>query len=204
MSLEPQRTLNLQSDVPDDLNKPIPAIKRPSKKGVNVAIHHDGETVSVSVELDRLVEFSHSSMRGRFPMAKKRHYESKLSRHQKWILRILLGWELHTEKWIAAHPADSSIEGMKGYHEAGTDWQPNRLARDREGIPTPTYRADMSRALRRLEQRGLVDRFPLNEAHPHRTYRVKLSPRGLATAKRIEGWTKGSWELAIGAPRLNG
>jgi DNA-binding HxlR family transcriptional regulator len=131
-------------------------------------------------------------------MAKQPRYALKLSRTQKAILSLIRHWEEGTDEWIEQHPTHPSLQAVKEYRQDGMDWQPNRMLREKfEREPTPTFRADMSRALRRLEQRGLVERFPMREDHPALTYRVKLTPRGRKTSQRLQGYQRQYFERRL-------
>jgi hypothetical protein len=124
-------------------------------------------------------------------MAKQPRYAAKLSQTQKAILRLLGGWERETDDWMILNPTHPNLDAVKVYRDEGMDWQPNRWRREASGSePTATYRADMSRALRRLEQRALVERFPMREDRPGRTFRVKLTPRGRKIEKRLWGYDR--------------
>jgi hypothetical protein len=135
------------------------------------------------------------------PRTKWPRYAAKLSRIQDHILYILMRWEYESLNWMVTHPNDPSLEGFKEYYDGGMDWQPTRIFASLEDrVRTPAFRADISRSLRRLEQRGLLTRFPREAEHPHYTYRVKLTPRGLTLAKRICGITPTTWEHFVNQP----
>jgi DNA-binding PadR family transcriptional regulator len=65
--------------------------------------------------------------------------------------------------------------------EWGVDWDPSRG----QDSWTPTDRAVVSRALRRLEQRGLVERKNEQTDNPARTTNVRLTARGREVANRL-------------------
>jgi hypothetical protein len=123
-----------------------------------------------------------------YPRKKQARYVAKLSRWQKRILKELWWWEDGLDRWLWEHPGDSLWTDQKASREEGMDWCPRRIIGvDRwEIIPWgPRERTDASRALRRLEQRGLVERIPFNGSQ--RTRVVRFTPRGRKVGRRLTG-----------------
>jgi hypothetical protein len=88
--------------------------------------------------------------------------EPRLSELQRTILRHICG----------------ETAGVEG---AVTPWAPSAWL----GPWTPADAAAFSRALRRLERRGLVERLPARPAGATRTTAVRLTDRGRAVAQHL-------------------
>ena len=104
--------------------------------------------------------------------------EARLSQLQKTILELV---------WAETYRLETALEarGQRGLlarvQDWGVDWAPTRWA----DPWTPADRAVISRALRRLEQRGLVERKNEVTNTPRRTTNVRLTDRGREVAKRL-------------------
>ena len=90
--------------------------------------------------------------------------EPRLSEHQRVILRHLLSETLE-----------------QGLLSVAIPWAPSHWY----GAWTRADAAAVSRALRRLERRGLVERLPARPAGATRTTHVRLTDRGRAVADRL-------------------
>lgn len=99
---------------------------------------------------------------------------SKLSRQQRHILDVL--WEQTT--YIEGH-GNEFAKAMLNYW--GVRWYPAKGFDDWKRSDSAT----ISRALRRLEHRGLVERKNEISDRVGRTTRVKLTAAGIAIAKRL-------------------
>jgi hypothetical protein len=114
-----------------------------------------------------------------------RRYVAKLSRLQKSLLKKLWHWEAELDTWLETHPSDTQWQTVKQMREEGMDWTPRYLYTDGTERWTPKARASVSRALSRLEARGLVERVLFD--HTHRTRLIRFTPRGRTVARRLTG-----------------
>lgn len=104
----------------------------------------------------------------------KKDNNKRLSRQQKGILEVI--WERTT--YIEAHGNDFE----KGMVECwGIPWYPAKGQEDW----TRSDSAIISRALHRLEARGLLERNNDITNNRRRATRVKLTPAGIEVAKRL-------------------
>jgi hypothetical protein len=104
--------------------------------------------------------------------------EARLSGLQKTILSIV---------WAETSSLETDLEAS-GRHDLlaqvrywDVDWHPSQWL----DIWTPADRAVFSRALRRLEQCGLVERKNAWTVESIRTTHVRLTERGCEVAKRL-------------------
>jgi DnaB-like helicase N terminal domain len=101
-----------------------------------------------------------------------------LSRLQKDILRDVWEETVRVERVLETKGMTGLLARVQYW---GIEWYPSR-GHDRW---TPTDRAVVSRALRRLEQRGLVERKNECTGQPGRTTNVRLTERGREIAKQL-------------------
>jgi DNA-binding HxlR family transcriptional regulator len=102
--------------------------------------------------------------------------EARLSRLQKGILGIVWAETCRLEAALEARGQRGLLARVRSW---GVDWSPSRG----QASWTPADRAVVSRALRRLEQGGLVERKNEQTGNPARTTNVRLTARGREGAK---------------------
>jgi DNA-binding MarR family transcriptional regulator len=107
--------------------------------------------------------------------------EARLSPLQKAILRAVWTETVRLERALAARGAHRLLARGQSW---GVDWEPSR----EQERWTPVARATVSRALRRLEQRGLVEHTNPQTGTPGRPIRVRLTERGREVAERLIKW----------------
>jgi hypothetical protein len=109
--------------------------------------------------------------------------EARLSQLQKKILRCVYARTIRDETWAKGTGETWRIKHVEYW---GIEWYPSKGQR----AWTPSNRAVMSRALRRLEQRGLVERRNrISGEESGRTVNVHLTDRGREVAKRLTSMT---------------
>jgi hypothetical protein len=102
--------------------------------------------------------------------------EARLSQLQKALLEVVWDETSRLETTLEARGEHGLLARVRYW---GVEWYPSRWA-DRW---TPADRAVVSRALRRLEQRGFVERKNERTGQPGRTTNVRLTDRGREVAK---------------------
>jgi hypothetical protein len=104
--------------------------------------------------------------------------EARLSQLQKVILGIVWDETVRLETDLTARGQHRLLARVQYW---GVEWHPGRYMDDW----TPADRAVFSRSLRRLEQRGLVERKNERTGESTRTTNVRLTDRGREVAKRL-------------------
>ena len=104
--------------------------------------------------------------------------EARLSQLQKVLLEVVWDETRRLETTLEARGEQGLLARVRCW---GVEWYPSRWL---DGS-TPADRAVVSRALRRLEQRGLVERKNQRTGKPGRTTNVRLTDRGREIAKRL-------------------
>ena len=109
--------------------------------------------------------------------------EARLSWLQQDILRFVCLETAWLEKAFRAQGKHDHLAQLQAW---GLEWHPHQWWHRHEvpWIWTPTDRAVFSRALRRLEQRGLIERKNARTGMPGRTTHVRLTEQGRKIARR--------------------
>jgi len=120
-----------------------------------------------------------------YPRRKQPRATAKLGLAHRAILRETYRWEWCVTDWLKAHRVALEYDAVKAQLADGMAWEP-RTFRNRPEQPwTRAMAATVSRALHRLERRGLIEAIPF--AGSRRTRAVRLTDRGRAVAKRLAG-----------------
>jgi hypothetical protein len=104
--------------------------------------------------------------------------ESRLSQFQKAILGIVWDETVRLETELTARGEHGLLARVQFW---GVEWYPSRWL----DPWTPAGSAVVSRTLRRLEQRGLVERKNERSGQSTRTTNVRLTDRGREVTKRL-------------------
>ena len=104
--------------------------------------------------------------------------EARLSQLQKVLLEAVWDETCRLETTLEARGEQGLLARVRYW---GVEWYPSRWLDD----SMPADRAVVSRALRRLEQRGLVERKNQRTGKSGRTTNVRLTNWGLEIAKRL-------------------
>jgi hypothetical protein len=126
-----------------------------------------------------------SNVRGMEGLMPRLPGAARLSRLQKTILRYLRDETADWERYFQVH---GEHDGLVWLQHWGCPWSPRYIRYTTQGDTTtwtPTDRAVFSRALHRLEQRGLVERKNDRTGMSRRTTTVRLTKRGREIAKRL-------------------
>jgi hypothetical protein len=121
-----------------------------------------------------------------YPRRKQPRHAAKLGAVHRVILREVYTWEWCLTTWLKDHRVSAlEYEAVKAQVAVGMDWQPCTMRTCPAQPWSRALAATVSRALRGLVQRGMVETVPF--AGSRRTRAVRLTDRGRAVAKRLVG-----------------